>query len=166
MATMSIAPTTHVSPNNDVVTLELFIAAPRERIFQALTDPAQAAQWWGRKDQYYFNRFNMDVRVGGKWSMSGTSSKLGDLSVHGEFLEIDPPRRLAYSWISSWMPAVTKVLWELDSKDKDNGTLVRLTHSGFAGDSNQTQGHSHGWALVFTWLQAFAEKGELGDFRS
>jgi uncharacterized protein YndB with AHSA1/START domain len=168
MATMSVTPTTHISPNNDVVTLEIFIAAPRERIFQALTDPAQAAQWWGRKDQYYFNRFNMDVRVGGKWSMSGTSSKLGDLSVHGEFLEIDPPRRLAYSWISSWLPAVTKVLWELDSKDRDkaNGTLVRLTHSGFAGDANQTQGHSVGWSLVFTWLQAFAEKGELGDFRS
>jgi uncharacterized protein YndB with AHSA1/START domain len=166
MATMSVTPTTHISSNNDVVTLEIFIAAPRERIFQALTDPAQAAQWWGRKDQYYFNRFKMDVRAGGKWSMSGTSSKLGDLSVHGEFLEIDPPRRLAYTWESSWMPAVTKVLWELDSQDKDNGTLVRLTHSGFAGDANQTQGHSVGWSLVFTWLQAFAEKGELGDFRS
>jgi uncharacterized protein YndB with AHSA1/START domain len=168
VATMSITPTTHISPNNDVVTLELFIAAPRERIFQALTDPAQAAQWWGRKDQYYFNRFNMDVRVGGKWSMSGTSSKLGDLAVHGEFLEVDPPRRLAYSWISSWMPMVTKVLWELDSKDKDkdNGTLVRLTHSGFAGNAQAAQGHSAGWSLVFTWLQAFAEKGELGDFRS
>jgi uncharacterized protein YndB with AHSA1/START domain len=164
MATMSITPTAHITPDNDVVTLEIFIAAPRERIFQAITDPAQASQWWGRKDQYYFNHFNMDVRVGGKWSTTGTSPKNGDLAVHGEFLEVDPPRRLAYSWSSSWMPVVTKVLWEFDSQD--NGTLVRLTHSGFAGDANQTQGHSHGWSLLFTWLQAFAEKGELGDFRS
>ena len=161
---MSITPTTRISPNNDAVTLEIFIAAPRERIFQALTDPAQAAQWWGRKDQYYFNRFDMDVRVGGKWSMSGTSPKMGDLAVHGEFIEVDPPSRLAYTWISSWMQALTKVLWELDAQV--NGTLVKLTHSGFAGDANQVQGHSHGWSLVFTWLQAFAEKGELGDFRS
>jgi uncharacterized protein YndB with AHSA1/START domain len=164
MATMSITPTSHITPDNDVVTLDIFIAAPRERIFQAITDPEQAAQWWGRKDQYYFNHFDMDVRVGGKWSTTGTSPKNGDLAVHGEFLEVDPPRRLAYSWSSSWMPAVTKVLWELDSQD--TGTLVRLTHSGFAGDSNQTQGHSHGWSLLLTWLQAFAEKGELGDFRS
>ena len=164
MATMSITPITHISPNNDGVTLEIFIAAPRERIFQALTDPAQAAKWWGRKDQYYFNHFDMDVRVGGEWSMTGTSPKLGDLSVHGEFLELDPPRRLAYSWNSSWLPAVTKVLWELDSQD--NGTLVRLTHRGFAGNAQAAQGHSAGWTLVFTWLQAFAEKGELGDFRS
>jgi uncharacterized protein YndB with AHSA1/START domain len=164
MATMSINPTSHITPDNDVVTLEIFIAAPRERIFQAITDPAQASQWWGRKDQYYFNHFDMDVRVGGKWSTTGTSPKNGDLEVHGEFLEVDPPRRLAYSWSSSWMPAVTKVLWEFDSQS--NGTLVRLTHSGFAGDANQTQGHSHGWSLVFTWLQAFAERGELGDFGS
>jgi uncharacterized protein YndB with AHSA1/START domain len=164
MATMSITPTSHITPDNDVVTLEIFISAPRERIFQAITDPEQAVQWWGRKDQYYFNHFEMDVRVGGKWSTTGTSPKNGDLAVHGEFLEVDPPRRLAYSWISSWMPAVTKVLWEFDSQS--NGTLVRLTHSGFAGDANQTQGHSIGWSLVFTWLQAFAERGELGDFRS
>jgi uncharacterized protein YndB with AHSA1/START domain len=117
-----------------------------------------------RKDQYYFNQFDMDVRVGGKWSTTGTSHKLGDLAVHGEFLEVDPPRRLVYSWISSWLPAETKVLWELDSQD--NGTLVRLTHSGFAGNVQAAQGHSVGWSLVFTWLQAFAEKGELGDFRS
>jgi uncharacterized protein YndB with AHSA1/START domain len=164
MATMSITPTSHITPDNDVVSLEIFIAAPRERIFQAITDPAQASKWWGRKDQYYFNHFNMDVRVGGKWSTTGTKPTVGDLAVHGEFLEVDPPRRLAYSWSSSWMPAVTKVLWELDSQS--NGTLVRLTHSGFAGDANQTQGHSIGWSLVFTWLQAFAERGELGDFRS
>jgi uncharacterized protein YndB with AHSA1/START domain len=166
MATMSITPTSHITPDNDVVTLEIFIAAPRERIFQAITDPAQASKWWGRKDHYYFTHFNMDVRVGGKWSTKGTSSKMGDIAVHGEFLEVDPPRRLAYSWSSSWMPAVTKVLWDLDSKDdKDNGTLVRVTHSGFAGNLEQAHGHSIGWSLVFTWLQAFAEKGETVDSR-
>jgi len=165
MATMSITPTSHITPDNDVVTLEIFIAAPRERIFQAITDPAQASKWWGRKDHYYFDHFNMDVRVGGKWSTTGTSTKMGDLEVHGEFLEVDPPRRLAYTWNPKWMPAMTKVLWELESKD-ENGTLVRLTHSGFAGNVDQAQGHSIGWSLVFTWLQAFAEKGEIGDFRS
>ena len=164
MATTSITPTSQITPDNDVLTLELFIAAPRERIFQALTDPAQASKWWGRRDQYYFNHFNMDVRPGGKWSTTGTKPNIGDLEVHGEFLEVDPPRRLAYTWISSWMEALTKVLWELDSQA--NGTLVKLTHSGFAGNVDQAKGHSIGWSLVFTWLQAFAEKGELGDFRS
>ena len=161
MATTGITPTSQVTPDSDVLTLELFIAAPRERIFHALTDPAQAAQWWGRKENYYFNHFNMDVRPGGKWSTKGTSPKMGNIAVHGEFLEVDPPSRLAYTWNSSWMPVLTKVLWELDPHA--NGTLVKLTHSGFAGNVDQAKGHSFGWTLVFTWLQAFAERGETND---
>lgn len=161
MATLSLTPRSHITPDNDVVVVEIFISAQRERIFQALTDPAQAAQWWGRKDQYYFNQFTMDVRPGGKWSASGGSAKLGELNIRGEFLEIDPPRRLAYTWNSSWMPVETQVLWELETQQ--NGTLVKLTHSGFAGDAQQAQGHSDGWSLMFTWLQAFAERGETSD---
>lgn len=164
MATTQIPPTSQIAPGNDVLTLELFIAAPRERIFQALTDPEQAAKWWGRKDHYHFTHFIMDIRPGGKWSTTGSSPKMGDLNVHGEFLEIDPPRRLAYTWISNWMPALTTVLWELNPQA--NGTLVKLTHSGFAGNIDQAKGHSFGWTLVFTWLQAFAERGETGDTRS
>ena len=161
MATTGIIPTSQITPDNDVLTLELFIAAPRERIFQALTDPAQAARWWGRKDHYQFTQFNMDVRPGGKWSTKGTSPKMGDISVHGEFLEVDPPKRLAYTWNSSWMEVLTKVLWELNPQA--DGTLVKLTHSGFGGNVDQAQGHSFGWTLVFSWLQAFAEKGETLD---
>jgi uncharacterized protein YndB with AHSA1/START domain len=164
MATTVLTPTSQVTPDNDVLTLELFIAAPRERIFEALTDPAQAAKWWGRKDHYYFNHFNMDVRPGGKWSATGTSAKSGDIVVHGEFVEVNPPSRLAYTWESNWMEVLTNVLWELDSEA--NGTLVKLTHSGFAGNVDQLKGHSFGWTLVFTWLQAFAEKGETTDVRS
>jgi len=164
MATANITPTSHITPDNNVLTLELFIAAPRERIFQALTDPAQASKWWGRKDHYYFTHFNMDVRPGGKWSTTGTSQKMGDINVHGEFLEVDPPSRLAYTWVSNWMEARTKVLWELDSQS--NGTMVKLTHSGFAGSDDQAKGHSFGWTLVFTWLQAFVEKGETVETRA
>lgn len=164
MATLSITPVSQISADNDVVALEVFIAAPRERIFQALTDPKQAIRWWGRTDQYYFDRFEMDVRVGGKWSTSGVSQRMGangSITVHGEFLELEPPKRLSYSWISSWMPASTKVVWELTPQDQ--GTVLKLVHSGFAGNADMTQRHSHGWTLVITWLQAFVERGETGD---
>jgi uncharacterized protein YndB with AHSA1/START domain len=164
MAPMS-TPALHINPDNTAVNAEIFIAAPRERIFQALTDPQQAAQWWGQGDKYRFSQFDMDVRVGGRWSCSGTSTSMGaDIAVHGEFLEIDPPRRLAYTWTSSWMPTVTEVLWELEPQI--GGTLLKLTHTGFAGDADRTKSHSLGWSLVLGWLQAFAEKGETVDQRN
>jgi uncharacterized protein YndB with AHSA1/START domain len=163
MATMS-TPALNITPDNNVVTAEIFIAAPRERIFQALTDPNQAAQWWGQGDKYRFSKFEMDVRVGGQWSCSGTSTTMGaNISVRGEFLEIDPPRRLSYTWTSSWMPTVTQVVWELEPQD--GGTLLKLTHTGFAGNADQTKAHTIGWSLVLVWLQAFAEKGETMDNR-
>ena len=158
MATLGIDPVSHISSDNDVVTSEIFIAAPRERVFEALTDPKQAVQWWGQKDQYELNDFKMDVRLGGKWSTSGKSVKSGPLAIHGEFQEVDPPRRLSYTWISSWLPKVTKVLWELESCN--GGTALKLTHSGFAGDTEATKNHTHGWSLALVWLQSYAERGE------
>ncbi len=164
MATMSVAPTSHITPDNDVVTAEIFIAAPRERVFQAITDPQQAVRWWGQEGKYRLSEFQMDVRVGGKWSCSGSSASMGGpITVHGEFLEIDPPRLLAYTWTSSWMPVSTEVRWELEAQG--SGTVLKLTHTGFAGDENQAKGHSVGWSLVLRWLQAYTEKGETADNR-
>lgn len=163
MATLGSTPVSQITSDNDVLVGEIFIAAPRERIFQALTDPQQAVRWWGQGEHYQMNEFQMDVRVGGKWSTTGASVKMGDIAIHGEFLEIDPPRRLAYTWNSSWMARETKVLWELEAEGQ--GTIVKLTHTGFAGEAEQAKNHSLGWLLVLGWLQAFVERGETVDQR-
>src|SRR5258707_4779509 len=164
MATMSIAPTSHITPHNHVVVAEILIAAPGERIFQALINADQAVRWWGQSDKYRLSEFQMDVRVGGKWSCSSSSVNMGDITIQGEFLDIDPPRRLAYTWISSWMPVSTKVFWELEAQG--TGTMLKLTHTGFAGEANQAKGHSLGWSQVLGWLQAFVEKGETVENRN
>lgn len=159
MATLSITPVSQISADNNVVTSEVFISAPRERVFEALADAKQAAQWWGHKEGYRLTQFQLDPRVGGKWSTSGSSPNLGATKIDGEILEFDPPRRLAYTWLSSWMPRNTTVVWELENQN--GGTLVKLTHTGFAGDADQTKNHTIGWAMVLGWLQAFVEKREI-----
>ena len=50
MAILSTHPVSQISADKDVVNSEIFIAAPRERVFEALTDARQASQWWGKKD--------------------------------------------------------------------------------------------------------------------
>ena len=159
MATISTMPITCIQPGNDVVTAEVFIAAPRERVFEAITDPRQAVRWWGQADKYILSDFQMDVRVGGKWSCSGQSKTMGgEVSVHGEFREVNPPSRLAYSWVSNWMPGSTEVVWELQSQS--GGTQLKLTHTGFAGNADHAKGHGIGWGAVLGWLRSFVEKGE------
>jgi uncharacterized protein YndB with AHSA1/START domain len=165
MSTLRINPTSLISSDNDVVTAEIFIAAPRERVFQAITDPRQAVKWWGQEGKYRLSEFHMDVRVGGKWSCAGASVTMGGpVTIHGEFLAVDPPRELAYTWTSSWMPVSTEVRWELE--EQGSGTVLKLTHTGFAGNAEQAKNHSLGWAQVISWLQSFVEKGETVDTRS
>jgi len=163
MATISITPKSQILPGNDTIEAEVFIAAPRERVFQALIDPKQAVQWWGSCDKYVCREFDMDVRPGGKWSSSGSSAKTGDFSVHGEYLEIDPPRHLAYTWNTTWMPKNTIVVWDLH--ELEGGTLIKLKHTGFAGDVEQANNHNNGWTVVLGWLRSYAEKGETVNDR-
>jgi uncharacterized protein YndB with AHSA1/START domain len=165
MSTLPISPTSLINSDNDVVTAEIFIAAPRERVFEAITDPRQALKWWGQEGKYRLREFHMDVRVGGKWSCSGQSVTMGGaITIHGEFLEVDPPRKVAYTWTSTWMPVSTEVHWELEPQG--SGTLLKLTHSGFAGNADQAKNHSIGWTTILVWLQSFVETGETIDARS
>lgn len=155
--------TSQATPNADAIVAEIRIAAPPERVFQALIDPQQVLQWWGQQGVYRSTGFKNDLRVGGKWRTVGVNAEGRDFEASGEYLEIDPPRLLVYSWIASWTgDAKTAVRWELHP-DK-NGTLVRLRHYGLAAYPEVTKSYS-GWPRMLGWLQAFVERGQTVDDR-
>jgi uncharacterized protein YndB with AHSA1/START domain len=147
-----------ISPDNDAIIEEIFINAPPERVFRALTDPEQLVAWWGDTTQYWCTSWTLDLRVGGKWRSEGRSVRGGAFVVEGEFLEIDPPRVLCFTWLPNWVDAKpTKVRIVLEPQGQ--GTLVRWTHSGFAGNRTALDDHRHGLPSVVRWLQAFLEQG-------
>jgi uncharacterized protein YndB with AHSA1/START domain len=139
---------------------EIHIAAPPERVFQALTDPQQLVQWWGQKGIYRGKQWTTEVRPGGKWRSEGISERDGqeyEYEVHGEYLQIDPPRLLEFTWIPSWAGPMNTVV-RVELSPAPGGTLLRLRHSGFT-TAAQVQAH-RGWPQVLGWLQSFVEKGE------
>jgi uncharacterized protein YndB with AHSA1/START domain len=148
-----------IAPHEDTVALEVRIAAPPDRVFEALTDPTQLLRWWGQQGMYHGTKWCIDLRPGGQWRCEGVSDADGSAySVSGEYLEVDPPRLLVHSWISSWGGNLkTVVRWELEPAS--DGTLVRLQHSGFAGAPAQAQSHYQGWQGVVSWMKAFVEQG-------
>jgi uncharacterized protein YndB with AHSA1/START domain len=171
MATVSI------TPDQDLINCEIFIAAPPARVFEAITDPRQLPLWWGTKERYRVTHFESDLRVHGKWISTGVRVDGTTFQVSGEYLEIDPPRLLVQTWASSYMgPLVTKVRWELHPQSvhglhpngpqrAGTGTLVKIQHSGFAGHPEQAQSHGQGWERVLSWMQSFVEKGQTIDTR-
>jgi uncharacterized protein YndB with AHSA1/START domain len=153
-----------ISSDQDELISEMHIAAPPERVFQALIDPQQVLQWWGQAGMYRCTEFTADVRPGGKWRSAGEGGQTGSFEAHGEYLEIDPPRLLAYTWIASWTGDVqTTVRWELEPAG--SGTLVRIRHSGLSARPDLSQSY-RGWGNILGWIQAFVERGDTVDSRS
>jgi uncharacterized protein YndB with AHSA1/START domain len=169
--------TAQVTPDNDVVA-EIFVAAPPSRVFEAISDPAQTAKWWGQKGLYRLTSTKADVRPGGKWLTEGVGEDGKPVSVGGEYLEVDPPRLLVHTWNPSFSDLhETVVRWELEARDVHGlqhqgpgrvgtGTIVKVRHSGFAGNIAAAQDHGEGWKRVLAWMQAFVEKGDTVETRT
>jgi uncharacterized protein YndB with AHSA1/START domain len=155
--------TRNARPEMDAIVSEIQIAAPPERVFQALVDPSKVVKWWGQKGVYACKEFRADVRVGGKWRSSGVDGQGNRFEVGGEYTEVDPPRLLATTWVASWTGELkTTLRWELEAKG--TGTLVRVRHSGLAGHPELAQNY-RGWPRMLGWLQALVERGETVEER-
>lgn len=139
------------------------IAAPPEKVFRALTDPVELAKWWGAEGVYRTERWEVDLRPGGKW-VSHIASPEGapkmtdrdepQQEVRGEYITIDPPRLLEYTWSPSWDNfAVTKVRCEITPTA--TGSRLTIVHSGFEGKAKMATDHGEGWVRVLGWLSDY-----------
>jgi uncharacterized protein YndB with AHSA1/START domain len=160
---MTMTPISRITPDQDAIVTEIEIATPPERVFQALTDPAQLMRWWGAPPLGTF--WEMDARPGGKWrfEISDPSGKMGvngvsTFKAHGEITEFDPLRVLAYTWLGNWhdhpeRPSTAR--WELSATK--TGTRVKITHSGLADQPIARKDFAGGWPGVLEMLRKHCE---------
>jgi uncharacterized protein YndB with AHSA1/START domain len=96
---------TIITPDQDAVISEIQIAAPPERVFNAISDAEQLKRWF-TNPECPAKHWKMDARVGGSYSYHSETAPVAvngvnEFECHGEVLECDPPRLLAYSWIAN-----------------------------------------------------------------
>jgi len=161
---MTSMPQTIVTPDKDAVISEMQVAAPPERVFQALTSSDQLMRWWnGEGGPCQVKVWDIEPRMGGRMrhvvaDPSKTMLPTGEGVITGEIVEFDPPRILAYTWLSNFHSKpdhVTLVRWEL--VPTKGGTLVKMTHSGLK-PLPEGASYAQGWPGVMAWLKTFAEK--------
>ena len=92
MTTMSADPRRTWALDREIV-LSRVIAAPRERVFQAWTDPKQIVQWFG-PDGFKTETLECDIREGGRWRFIFTGPDGTVWNSRMVFLRIDAPRLL------------------------------------------------------------------------
>ena len=124
------------------------IPVPRERVFAAWLDPASLAQWMrprGMSDA----RVEVDARVGGKFRILMFQGR-EEFEHTGEYLLIDPPARLSFTWISEATDhRPTEVTIEF--LERSGGTELVLTHRLLP--AKQVESHRSGWSDIMVNLQ-------------
>jgi uncharacterized protein YndB with AHSA1/START domain len=167
--------TATITPDQNAVIAEIFIAAPPARVFQAISDPKQLPQWWGQAGLYQLTKSTMEVRPGGKWRSEGIDNDGKTFYVEGEYLEVDPPRLLVHTWVGSYTgPLKTVVRWELEPatlhglhstgpKKAGTGTRVTVRQEGFAGVPDAAAAHGEGWKRVLGWLAQYVLRAETAN---
>ncbi len=127
---------------------ELFIAAAPERMYHAFTTKEDLERW-------FVTRAEVDARPGGVFTLWWN-----DNTVPGEFVSLDPPHRFTFTWDDGPKYGVTTCT--LTFIPENDGTLVRLTHTGFGQGDNWDElydGVNDGWTEELGNLKTWLETG-------
>jgi len=95
------------TPSDREIHIERIFDAPRERVWQAFTDAAQVAQWWGRGNRLDIER--LEVERGGHWRFVEYGPDGSVNGFEGRFREVTPPERLVQTFEWDGMPGYVAI---------------------------------------------------------
>ena len=137
------------------ITVTRRIAASPERAFDAWLDPAVAGKFLFTTPTGQMIKVEIDAKVGGRFTFTdrrpGEPPMGGDIEHVGEYLEIDRPRRLVFTFaVPAFSDQVSTVA--LDFAPAADGTDITLTHDGvLEAYAERTEA---GWAGILERLNA------------
>ena len=139
------------------VVRELSIAARPETVWEFLVDPEKATRWMGIDA-------TLEPTPGGVYRVTVLSGNVAS----GSFVEVDPPRRLVFTW--GWegehdspgmaaAPGSTTI--EIELEPEADGTRLRFVHRDLP-TPEATAAHAHGWEHYLERLVTAAEGRDPG----
>jgi uncharacterized protein YndB with AHSA1/START domain len=132
--------------------------APRERLFQAWTDPKKMTEWFCHaKPELIGNLVVMDVRPGGRYGFDISDPNGKVFKVRGEYLEIKEPEKLVFTWFWETEPEYGDTLVTLEFVNLGAKSELIMTHERFA-NSDARDKHNIGWAFCLDSLQRHVEQ--------
>lgn len=119
-----------------------FIPARPERVFAAWTHPDELRKWWGPKNVRCTSA-EIDLRPGGRYRIANETDDGTVLWISGEFLEIEKPDLLAYTWLLEGSESLQeRVTVRFDSCA--GGTELTVEHDRIPSEALHDQ-HRAGW---------------------
>jgi len=146
-------PTPAATTDEQVLITRIF-DAPRERVFNAWTDPDEVAAWYGpeRMDTPR-ERIRIDLRVGGRYELTMVQPGGGaDFSIGYEILELSEPELIVLR--SDPMPSVgmhQPTVLRVEFHDHGAKTRMTLSDGPYPGGAKHAEA---GWNAAFDKLAA------------
>jgi uncharacterized protein YndB with AHSA1/START domain len=127
--------------------MERTFHAPAQALFDAWTSEEVMRRWWHAEHDWETTVAEVDLRVGGELRVVMRNPHEDvEYGGGGRYTEIDPPRRLAFTWL--WDDTDTRQLIELEFEEAGGATTVRFTHSNL-WDEESVRSHENGWGKAF-----------------
>jgi uncharacterized protein YndB with AHSA1/START domain len=136
-----------------VVEREVRIDASPETVFEFFTDPAKMVRWKGAQA-------TLDPRPGGVYRVQMNEQTI----VLGEYVEVDPPHRVVFTWgwqgdYAATPPGSSTV--EITLTADGDATVVRLVHRDLP-TTESAEAHGIGWDIYIPRLAVAATGGDPG----
>ncbi len=133
------------------LTLVRRIKAPPARVWDAWTRPELLVLWFG-PHHTRAEEAEAELRVGGRFRAVLREDNGARHEVSGRYAEIEPERRLVFSWAWTASPErVSRVT--VSFRPVPEGTEVMLVHDRFA-DADTATRHRRGWTESLERLEA------------
>jgi uncharacterized protein YndB with AHSA1/START domain len=147
-------------PDPGVLRLVRTFNAPAQAVFGAWTSTEVLRRWWPAGADWETPVAEVDARVGGRLRLVMRSPDGEEFGGSGEYLEITPPERLAFTWTWDGHEGHEGTqLVEVEFREQQDGTTtVILTNRGLK-DEESKRSHRQGWEASFDNLDRVLEVG-------
>ncbi|MEP0068623.1 SRPBCC domain-containing protein [Pyruvatibacter sp.] len=137
--------------DGDLLKVQGLLEANQERVYEAWTRPADLLRWFGPRDGAVAT-IDVDLRVGGRLMVTFASAPEETNFIECEYLELEPPQRLSFTWTHVIGPAngarPSAPTSEVSVSFHPEGAHTRfeLIHRGLSDGGRQSV--SNGWTVT------------------
>ena len=151
-----------MEPETYDLKLESVVDAPRDEVFHAWTTPECLAHWYRPFDDWCIPVSEVNLTIGGAYRFGFGSPEGKTFYEVGEFREIRPPERLAYTcrFEGAFKEQPEETLVTVEFEDIGHKTRVRVTHQGYL-DAEDRDAHQRGWPNFLEQLRQFLDARRL-----
>ena len=122
------------------------LPAPLDEVFRWWTEPALLQRWMSPTGSV---EADIDLRVGGRLRIVMKDAAV-EIEHHGEYVEIDPPRHLVFTWHSRYTAGGSLVTVTLEPAGEAS-TRVLIVHSRLPPAAATS--HAGGWSAMLERLE-------------